>query len=76
MPASESQRQRGVEMRGRIVEFIRGFCATNGFGPTWREIGDGVGLRSTNAVDGHMQRLRAEGTVTWHPRKQRTVRAP
>ena len=30
----------------QILEFIREFCASHGFGPTIREIGRGVGLKS------------------------------
>ncbi len=47
-----------------IVEFMRRFIRENGYAPTVREIGAGVGLRSTASVSYHIERLRAEGRLT------------
>ena len=41
----------------QILEFIREFCASHGFGPTIREIGMGVGLQSTSTVAGYLSRM-------------------
>lgn len=34
----------------QILHFIRQFTAVRGFGPTIREIGDAVGLKSSSTV--------------------------
>ena len=45
----------------QILEFIREFCASHGFGPTIREIGRGVGLQSASTVAGYLNRMTRDG---------------
>lgn len=40
-----------------ILTFIRSFAVIYGYLPTVREIGEGVGLKSTSSIHSHMQRL-------------------
>lgn len=47
----------------RILPFLRSFIAANGFGPTVREIGKGVGLSSTATVHKHLVRLEDAGRI-------------
>lgn len=67
-PSELTSRQR------RILEFITAFTADNGYAPTIREIGDGVGLASTQPVHLHLEQLRDRGLVTWRAHSPRTIR--
>lgn len=47
----------------RILNFIIRFQHEKGFAPTFREIGEGVGLKSSSTVSGHLDRLDKKGLV-------------
>ena len=56
--------------RGRtvqILQFVREFSCVHGFGPTIREIAEGVGLRSTSTVVGYLDRMTRDGFITSIP---------
>lgn len=53
----------GVLKREQIMEFIIGYFKEKGYAPTIREIGDGVGLKSTSSVDAHLRILVGEGKL-------------
>jgi repressor LexA len=57
-----------------VLAWIREFIAANGYSPTVREICDGFGWASTNAVMPHLYRLRRHGLVKWQPGHTRTMR--
>ena len=57
----------------QILEFIREFCASHGFGPTIREIGRGVGLKSTSTVAGYLSRMTRDGLITSIPGAPRSI---
>ena len=57
----------------QILEFIREFCASHGFGPTIREIGRGVGLQSTSTVAGYLNRMTRDGLITSIPGTPRII---
>jgi repressor LexA len=65
-PSELTPRQR------RILEFIAAFSASNGFAPTMREIGDGVGLTSSSVLN-CLERLRDRGLLTWRAHSPRTI---
>ena len=46
---------------------------TNGHPPTIRELGDQLGIRSTNAVADHLRALAKKGLATWSATKGRTL---
>lgn len=48
-----------------VVEAIRVLTEREGIPPTIREIGQFVGIRSTNCVHQHLDSLRRKGLVTW-----------
>jgi repressor LexA len=56
------------------LRFIIDFIEQNGYGPTLREIGDGLGLRAVSAVRNRVEKLEAMGYVTRVPDKARTIR--
>ncbi len=57
----------------QILEFIREFCASHGFGPTIREIGRGVGLQSASTVAGYLNRMTRDGLITSIPGTPRSI---
>lgn len=63
--------------RGRtaqILQFVREFSCTHGFGPTIREIAEGVGLRSTSTVADYLDRMTRDGLITSLPSTPRSIR--
>lgn len=56
-----------------ILNYISRFIETNHYPPTVREIGEGVELKSSSTVQNHLERLRANGYVTWQDGKTRTL---
>ncbi len=50
-PVEISNRQRA------ILSFIDEYCRLNGHSPSWREIGQGVGITSSSHVSYHIHRL-------------------
>jgi repressor LexA len=57
----------------KITNFIRAWLRNNGYPPSVREIGKGVGLRSTKAVKYHLDNLIAQGQLTRKPYRARTL---
>jgi SOS-response transcriptional repressor LexA len=47
-----------------VLVFVRMYMSREGRSPTLREIGAGVGIRSTNAVSGHLEALQAKGHLS------------
>lgn len=46
-----------------VLTFIRGFIATHKFSPTVREIGEGVGCKSTSNVHRYLSALERRGHI-------------
>lgn len=46
-----------------VLQFISGFMGTHGVSPSFREIGEGLGIRSTNGVSDHVRALERKGFV-------------
>ena len=62
-----------TETRDRILEFIRAYIETHGYGPTVREIGVAAELRSTATVHYHLQRLAEEGAILYDANRKRSI---
>lgn len=58
----------------RILIFIQNYIDVNGWPPSIREIGEGVELRSTSTVWGHLQRLIDQGLIEKSPRENRALK--
>lgn len=50
-----------------ILEFCKGYMRENGYPPTVREIGDGVGIKSTSSVCNYMQEMKELGLIITGP---------
>lgn len=57
----------------QILDFIRQAKADNGYPPSYREICDGVGLKSTSTIHGHLDRLEKKGYIRKDPLKTRCI---
>lgn len=57
-----------------VLAYIAAFTAERGYAPTLREVGEGLGIVSTNAVAQHVGYLRQKGRLIWEDGKQRTMR--
>ncbi|OAH61931.1 hypothetical protein [Domibacillus aminovorans] len=63
-----------TERRQKIFDYICSYIEQNNYSPSVREIGKHVGLVSTSTIQWHLDRLRADGYVTWQDGKPRTLR--
>lgn len=66
IPATDRQMQ--------VFEFIRSYRATRHHPPTYREIGEAMGLKSNNSVWRILETLRRRRLITWLRGKPRTLR--
>lgn len=55
--------QRGIHARKAILKYIIDYIQKHGYPPTVREIGDGVGLKSTSTVQNHLTIMLDEGMI-------------
>ena len=62
-----------TERQNAILKFIETFRAEKLYSPTIREIADEFGIKSPNAVAGHLKVLRKRGLVTWLDGQSRTL---
>lgn len=62
------------DQRKQIADFITHFIKTNGYCPTIREIGIGVGIKSTSQVHGQLVYMADRGQVLMGVRSGRTIR--
>lgn len=62
------------DLQEAIVTCIREYTAERGFAPTYKEIGEIVGIRSTSNVSYHLDRLVTSGRVTRVENLSRTLR--
>lgn len=63
----------GADRRESIVRFIADFHSKNGYAPSFREIGEGVGLASTATVKLHVAQLVRDGRLTQAAGQARSV---
>lgn len=61
-------------MKGKVLTFIKEYACTHGYLPTYREIGEGVGLKSTSSVNYYMLQLANEGKIDLVGRTRYRVR--
>lgn len=65
----------GLSMRQRqCLKFIESFTASNDMPPTLREIGEFMGIRSTNGVNDHLNALERKRMIDRRDMKARGLR--
>src|SRR5262249_49392976 len=63
-----------TERQRKVLDFIVQATESNGYPPTLREIGNFMGIRSTNGVNDHLRALERKGFLTREDMKSRTLR--
>ncbi len=53
----------GEATRRRVLSFISDFMEKNNWAPSYREICDGGGIRSTSTISMHMHKLEFDGCI-------------
>lgn len=66
--------QKLTERQQAVLEFIEGSINHRGYPPTLREIGNHLGIKSTNGVNDHLRALERKGYLTREDMKSRTLR--
>ncbi len=56
-----------------ILDYLRKFISVNGFAPTIREIGKGIGVGSPATVEEHLQALERKGVIRRIKGKKRAI---
>lgn len=56
-----------------IVAFISDYVLRNGYSPTFREVGEAVGLHSPSSISKYLHRLAEEGRVFFDESRPRTI---
>lgn len=60
---NHKSKERGEKVREDILQAIIGYIEEHGYPPTFREIGEMTGLKSTSSVQHHMEILLEEGKI-------------
>ena len=66
-------RARLTERQNQVFEFLRDFVRRNGKPPTIKEIGERIGVRSTNGVHKMLVALEKKGYITRTPNEARGI---
>lgn len=66
--------KQGIETRQGIYKFLVNYFTENGYAPTFREIADGTGLKSTSSVYDHLLMLEKLGKIHVEPNKTRAIK--
>lgn len=76
--AGKTTIEHGKEVREKMLAFIIAYIQQHGYPPTVREIGQGVGFKSTNSVQTHLLRMFNEGMLETDgvPGAPRAIRVP
>ncbi len=57
----------------QVYDFIAGFVRTNGYSPSFEEIGEGLGLRSLATVHKHISNLESKGFIRRDFNRSRSI---
>ena len=66
--------QKLTDRQRAVLEYISTSISDRGYPPTLREIGNHLGIRSTNGVNDHLRALERKGYLTREDMKSRTLR--
>ena len=54
---------RGEEVREKMLQSIIGYMEKHGYSPSFREIREMTGIKSTSTIQTHMEKLLKEGKI-------------
>lgn len=67
------ERPRLTKRQQQVLDFIQECIEERGYPPTMREIGEAMGIRSTNGVNDHLKALERKGYLTRQTLKSRAL---
>ena len=70
----ENSMQKLTDRQRAVLEYISDSIVSRGYPPTLREIGNHLGIKSTNGVNDHLRALERKGYLTREDMKSRTLR--
>src|SRR5438067_7122916 len=73
-PMSGDDRDELTARQKEVLEFIQESISGRGYPPTLREIGERMGIRSTNGVNDHLKALEKKGYLAREDLKSRALR--
>ncbi len=62
------------ERQQNVLEFLKAYLDENGYPPTVREIGRGIGVKSTSLISYYLNRLEEHGLITREASVSRAIR--
>lgn len=60
-------------MRNKILAYLSGFYEQNGYSPSYREIAEGIGVKSTSTIHKYVYALQREGLLDTDRQRSRAV---
>src|SRR5688572_20330604 len=69
-----AERGQLTDRQKEVLDFIQESIGTRGYPPTLREIGERMGIRSTNGVNDHLKALEKKGYLAREDLKSRALR--
>lgn len=70
----KTTKQQGKETRKKIYDFIVSYIQEKQYPPSYREICEGTGIKSTCGVHDHIHKLVEMGVISMECDKPRTIR--
>lgn len=56
-----------------VLEAVTNYISTNGYPPSFRDLGESLGLKSSSTISDLLDKLRRKGYVTWEEGRPRTL---
>ena len=56
-----------------VLEAVTNYISTNGYPPSFRDLGESLGLKSSSTISDLLDKLRNKGYVTWEEGRPRTL---
>lgn len=60
-----------IMTRYKVFNFIKKYIIEYGYSPSYREIGNALGLKSTSTIAMHIKKLESEGLIILHKKDTR-----
>lgn len=58
----------------KVYDFLVGYIKEKGYPPSFRDISEGTGIKSTNTVYHHMHQLKEKGVISFEDNRPRTIK--
>jgi repressor LexA len=73
-PVSDDSKEALTDRQQKVLDYISASIGERGYPPTLREIGEHMGIRSTNGVNDHLKALEKKGYLEREDLKSRALR--